>query len=565
MNIPSRHSACFFFFNVTSVLLLGTATLAADEPRASDPVEGLAAVLRTPLERPTREELDARRRSITKCAATLQSPTQLQRALMLDNWRDADQDPRLSEIDREARTALAHRFERSLQMALRSGDRATQLACAALIAEVGVPASSPISEIGRGMAKDLVESLKESNDPQFREATARVLGKIYADPAVAVPALERLLKSRMVSDRRGAAAGLDEMVHTIVQLRPPLGVGGFTLTAWDAAKAAALAATAASKGLEDDDPEARRLSARAIRGAALVLSRLVPEPEQPNAGLGGRVDKPMTPAEVKSLAIALKEQGSNLGRRLDDANISALLAANEALEAIAEARLRSRLLRETEKSSKDVPIDELIGEGLRSALPGLGKELSHKEVRVRLAALYVLETLETEAAPVADPVVEALKDSNSFVRWGAVRTLGQTAPLKADKAAPALALLIDDRNGDVRGSVLQALARYGRAAKAAVPALTRALAAPDEETQVLSARALGSIGADAGPAVPALIKALAASESEVRVASAQALGKIGPPALSASQALQKALNDPDNRVRQAATDALFQIQPQPNS
>ena len=234
-----------------------------------------------------------------------------------------------------------------------------------------------------------------------------------------------------------------------------------------------------------------------------MLSALIPEPIEPNGFLRGQENNAITPAEVKPLAVALKEQGSNLGRRLEDANITSLLAANEAFEAIAEARLRSRLLRRVEKPSKEEPIDELLGEGLRSALPGLEKELSHKEVPVRLAALYVLETLETEAAPVADSVVEALKDSNSFVRWGAVRTLGKTSPLKADKAVPALASLIDDRNGDVRGSVLQALAGYGRGAKAAVPALTRALAAPDGETQVLSAPRLGpSVQTPAPPCRP---------------------------------------------------------------
>ena len=266
MNIPSRHSACFFLFNVTSVLLLGTAELAADEPRASDPVEGLRAVLRTPLERPTREELDARRRGITKYAAKLQSPTQLQRTLMLDSWYDGDQDPGLAEIDRQARTALAHRFERALQMALLSGDRATQRACVAMIGEVGVPGTSAIAELGRGLTKELIESLKESNDPQLREAMAKVLGKTYADPSVTVPALERLLKSRTLSDRLGAAAGLDAMVHTIVKLGPGFAVGGFSLIPADAAKAAALVATAASKGLEDDDPEVRRVSAGRYAG-----------------------------------------------------------------------------------------------------------------------------------------------------------------------------------------------------------------------------------------------------------------------------------------------------------
>jgi HEAT repeat protein len=570
MNLTSRRSAWFFFFSVMGALVSGAASLAADELPANDPVEALAAVLRAPTGS-TPAELDARRKGIAKYAERLQGPGLLRNALMLDAWRGEDDENRaIAEIDRHARGDLLRRFERSLRMGMRSGDPATQLATVAMIGEVGKTMrwASPDTDFGRTLATELVEVLKNSKDAQLREAAARVLGKIYVDPKLAVPVLDRLLKSRVVSDRRGALAGLGKMARNALELTPSRAsdMTGFKVKPGNAAAGAALVPPAASKGLADEDAEVRRLSAEAIREAARVLSGLIPEPRQRDVRLGEPAnDGGFTPAEAKPLALALKEQAPNLGRRLDDADLGALLAANEALEAIADARLRSRILRASEKSSKEKPIDELLAEGLRSALPGLAKELSHKEVRVRLAALYVLETLETEAAPVAASVVLALTDPNSVVRWGAVRTLGGAAPLEAGKAVPGLAGAIDDRSGDVRGSALHALARYGPAAKAAVPALTRALAAPDAETQVLSAQALGAIGPEAGPAVPALTKTLAAPETEARAASAQALGKIGPAALSATAALQKALSDPDSGVREAATDALLLVQPPPRS
>jgi HEAT repeat protein len=565
MNLASRRSAWFFILSMTCALVSGTATLGADVPAANDPVEALAAVLRTPTVGPTREELDARRTGVARYLERLQGPAQLRDALTLDAWREQDENRQLAEIDRQARNALLRRFERSLQMALRSGDPATRLATITMIGEVGttMPGASPDTGFGRALATELLEVFKDSNDAQLREAAARVLGKIYVDPKLAVPVLDRLMKSRVVSDRRGAAAGLGKLARTALQLVARASdITDFKLKPGDAAAGAALVPPAASTGLADEDADVRRLSAGAIREAAGVLGGLVPEPRQ---FVERATDKGVTPAEAKPLASALKEQAPNLGRRLDDADLGALLAANEALEAIAEARLRSRILRASEKSFKEKPIDELLAEGLRSALPGLAKELSHKEVRVRLAALYVLETLETEAAPAVASVVLALKDPNSFVRWGAVRTLGGAAPFEADKAVPGLAGLIDDPSGDVRGSALHALARYGPAAKAAVPALMRALAAPDAETRVLSAQALGSIGPDAAPGVSALTKTLAAPETEARATAAHALGKIGPAALSATAALQKALNDRDSGVRQAATDALLLIQPPPRS
>src|SRR5262249_22754691 len=161
-----------------------------------------------------------------------------------------------------------------------------------------------------------------------------------------------------------------------------------------------------------------------------------------------------------------------------DADLTVCLAANEALEAVADLRLR--LLAEAaavDRITDDkpaAPADDPLRDGLRAALRPLAEELAHKNVRVRLAALYVLESLEAEAAPLAAGIVAALQDDDVFVRWAAARTLGKMAPLEADKAVPELARRLDDANGDVRATAVAALERYGPQAKAAVPELRRA-------------------------------------------------------------------------------------------
>jgi HEAT repeat protein len=253
----------------------------------------------------------------------------------------------------------------------------------------------------------------------------------------------------------------------------------------------------------------------------------------------------------------LKDQVPKLVQRLSDPDLRCCLAVNQALEATAGARSRLRQIRQTGAGPAEKQLDDVMAEGLRTALPALSKELSHKEVRVRLAALYVLETLDVEAVPAAGALAAALKNDNSFVRWGAVRALGKMAPLEADKAVPGLAGVVEDANGDVRGTALFALQRYRRSAKAAVPALTRALKREDAEMRVLAIQALGAVGPEARPAVPGLVDALAAKETEVRAEAAKALGRIDPSNREAEAALIKALNDPESEVRMAASDALL--------
>src|SRR5262249_13106611 len=152
---------------------------------------------------------------------------------------------------------------------------------------------------------------------------------------------------------------------------------------------------------------------------------------------------------------ALNEQTPQVARTLGDTDISVCLAAHEALEAIADARLRllnkvAAIARLTGDKPGATPPDDPLRDGLRAALRPLAAALLHKDVRVRLAALYVLESLEAEAAPLATGLVRVLADDDAFVRWAAVRTLGRIAPLEADKAVPGLAQLLDDANGDVR-------------------------------------------------------------------------------------------------------------------
>jgi HEAT repeat protein len=199
-------------------------------------------------------------------------------------------------------------------------------------------------------------------------------------------------------------------------------------------------------------------------------------------------------------------------------------------------------------------------------VPPLGEKLSHQEVSVRLAVLYALETLEMDAAPAAPAVVKALADDNSFVRWGATRALGRMAPLTGKDSAAAVkalgkAVADEKENVRVRNAAAAALARFGIAAKEAVPGLSAAVSKGEPELRVNGMRALQAIGAAAQDAVPTVSAALQTKDTPlaVRLEAAKTLAKLGPAAAAGRPALLEALNDPHPEIRLAAAEALLTI------
>jgi HEAT repeat protein len=193
----------------------------------------------------------------------------------------------------------------------------------------------------------------------------------------------------------------------------------------------------------------------------------------------------------------------------------------------------------------------------------VGKSLGHEDVRVRLGAIYVLEALETAAAPAVGAVVKVTTDKNPFIRWGAARVLGRMAPREPAAVVPAgvvpaLAKLLKDDNRDVFVTALAALERYGPNAKDAVPALGEVVKNDGEAGLRLAAiRALLAVGTDARRASDELRDALAAPDTPVRAAAARALGRLGATEPATKEALRKALADPDASVREAASEALL--------
>jgi HEAT repeat protein len=562
--------------------LLGVGVATALSAEAPDPV----AELREELRRPVPEEpraLRAYEARLLACAKRVVRPGDLCAALMLGEWRAGGGGPRVPpgrggppEVQLKVRKEMAGRFQEALRQLLRKGDRVRRLAALTLVGELADAESAGAAEEGpeegggapgsttAPLAPDLVGLLGSEKDAAVRVGAVKALCKLRPEPEVLTPPLRKALGAKAVSERRAAAEGLGGLLTA----RPR------EAHAWAwVLQAGPRLVPLAGRGLKDEDAVVRRRCLGAIRQAARGLEQGIPQPSGwgrawglPDPGeKGAEAAHRQFAAEVwdrlAPLARSLNGQTPAVTRCLKDPDLSVCLAAHGALETIVTARhrllqLAASLPRPRKGEKGAVDFKDALDKGA-DAVPQLVGSLGHKEVRVRLASLYVLETLGAAAAPAADGLARALSDKDPFVRWGAARALANMAPHGAASAVPALAKVLDDDSRDVRVTAAVALRRYGGSAGPAVGALADVVRRGDAQMRVLAIRALEAVGKGARPAVPALVKALSTEETAVRAAAARALGRLGAADRSARAALLKALDDPDADVRRAAGGALL--------
>lgn len=544
---------------------------------AADPVKDLQKALQQFHGLPNLDEVDAKRlkqfkEQLQATAEKIVRPGDLRRALFLGEWRgvifsrevaapQGEEDP-FGKIHQDVRAQLVKRLEKSLRSSLQAPDVVRRLAAVTFLRDMAMDemrmqgvrlerTHTAIPELrwtpnlnreglsGRftpRLAPALSSLLSAKQEqPKLRAAAMRALADIAPGTEKTLDALKPLLRpERAIDERRAAAESLTRMVHLLKEQDDSLPAQFLHL--WQAAPRLV---AAAGLGLEDKEGDIRRLCLEAIHQSA----RSFFDARRPHR----------REAADRLLIRSVNEQMPAVSRNLSRADASVRLAAHQVLETFASMRLTLRGWYPAKEEK------QWFG-GLLDAVPELAKNsLSNADVRTRLAALYVLETLGDAATPAVAQLTQKLKsDKNDFVRWGAARALHNLAPAKADEVVSALAGALKDDSDKVRLTAVAALERYGPKAASAVKPIA-ALIDKKQNAKIRfgAIRALSAIGKEARPATDAVIQALTDSESNVRAAAAWALGQFGDLNETARKALAKALHDSDSDVRQAASDAIL--------
>jgi HEAT repeat protein len=564
-----------------------------------DPVEDLRRAFTLRLEdasRPTKEVLSFREKTLQARIDNLKTLGDLRRALALQGWKadDTSAHADIRKLDRRLRGVVADRFTKRVQHIVKDGDANSRLAVANLFAEMGPSVRALDPEDVGGFARPLaplVIDLTRNRDLGVRQEALRALGTIHADPKLAVPELQKHLEKDELGPRRVAAHSLVQMLKVVNQLKKGKTESGVSATQEEFVETAALVVAAVANGLNDSDPQVRALSLEAFQAAAVSLAEMI-ETSPFSPGSFPFEGWPLTAKEkaeveetsnwvkkdvarVQSLIDALREQNARLAKALSDPEPAVRFMAATAVESIGNVRLRlKRRLASlpvvkadtihypgTADLGKSDPLEGFLKTGLDQVV----RLLTDPDVRIRRAAVDILEILGDAAATALPVLTEALSDPDKFVRWGAARALKAFPPAKAIGAVPGLARLVCDPDLSVRMAAAETLELFGPLAKDAVPALAQAIVTGDAEPRVAAMVALAATGPEnAKAAVPQLVDALTHPDARVRKAAAETLGKIGPPARAAIPALRRALGDEDNDVRVNASDAILSIlQPAP--
>src|SRR5262245_53545982 len=217
--------------------LAGVLVLAGALSAAPDPVEELRQVLRS--EAATAEQ---REKTLKGLIDRLRGMGDLRRALMLSEWKETvPRPPAIAEADAAARAQIAQRFVKQVEAVVadlefkddqeRKRKATARLAVANMIAEMGPNVAGLKAEEIGGFTRTLAKSMKKlAEDARAGQKAAsqavrwealRALGRINADPDIAVPELKSALKDPDLGARRVAADSLGQMVRVVDYLRKP--------------------------------------------------------------------------------------------------------------------------------------------------------------------------------------------------------------------------------------------------------------------------------------------------------------------------------------------------------
>jgi len=187
------------------------------------------------------------------------------------------------------------------------------------------------------------------------------------------------------------------------------------------------------------------------------------------------------------------------------------------------------------------------------------KLIQHRSPQVREKAINALVQYGKSQVPALRAVVENRAAGPG--RLAACRALGGIGP-NAKAAAPALAKALQDSGWNDRDAAAEALGRIHADVDTSTAALLAALHDADQRVRGVSARALGRLRSADAKIVAALAAALKDDDANVRAAAAMALQEIGPRAKAAVAELEKAAAAPEFISAQAAQEALKTIRGQ---
>lgn len=419
---------------------------------------------------------------------------------------------------RTLETADASLIMPAIETLSEAGAKAVPLLCEALKNEkTDYWACLILAQIGpeaRDAVPHLVPLLKRP-EPEVRKEAVIALGEIGPAAAPAVPEIVRILNEdelmgvryaaayalgRIGQKHQAAQAALERSAETDDGVLRVLAVWALVQLNPASEEIEEQAARIILQGLTSDNPNERRIAARAVAESEPVRDEALP-----------------------GLIAAIQDA--------DEETIEQLISAIAAMGEEAVPRI-VRALKVKELRPYAVQVAIRLGPQAKKAVPALIEVLRNnaEDPLVLREVAFALGAIGPDAAAATDVLVDQLSHDNVEVRVGACYALGRIGP-RARSATKTLVQVAKTEEDLPRVAAVWALLRIH----------------PDSEKL-------------ARFSVPILVEALSSDRPLVRAEVASALGDIGPVARTALPQLQQALQDPEPIVQEAAAAAIRRIE-----
>lgn len=409
----------------------------------------------------------------------------------------------------------------------------------------------PPALVSRSDLSDAVAAaLQKVKDPDLLAVGLRSFGK--SSPRAAD--LAKVLSPHQTADNPVVREAVGEALASVLANAVP--AQKFIGKAKGFVDAATQSLPLVAKSLDDADTRTQWWALEGLHTTIKAVTEVVNNESRPGPGDDAKV-------KLGAQLDALNPVFDGIGTALP--KLKGPLAADDTAVRISAARL----LDEVGYLRRALLVAQPAGAGplpsaLKAAYPALAQRMADPDPEVRLAAVEAIESLD-RGVDGSTALIQAASDPSIFVRWAAGRALGRLADGPPEAGEPAarinaLARLVGDRDIDVRTAALTAIAKYGTAAKSAIPDVAAAAGRGDVEPRLAAIKALAALQSDAESTVPVLIEGLRHRDLRLRRAAAAALVRFGAKARPALDELRIAMDSTDPELRLAAAAAILAIE-----
>jgi hypothetical protein len=395
-----------------------------------------------------------RDKAISEAVSEISNPLECWKAASLGDWREFNPDGSVAAGDRDARAKLLLKFREGLTKAFQTNSQEENDSILELVMSICKEERQGAGQ--KPFSSTCAEVISQSfwkGDVDVRVARIRAYGILCPEIQEGLKVFSSLENDSEIRIRRASMDGLSYWMEAVGPAKESKDSTSVSRLKNQAILCAAVLPIT-DKSLSDKSPEIRKRAVAQVMISCLCLVALISDPngKVPLDAIDTRaLDIKEERTAASKLGLVIESMKPKITGLLRDSDMETRLHAHEVVEAMALGRKawKSQAVAQNEKFSIEL-----------TAIPKeLAVSLADSNYRVRRIAMDTLELLGADSIQVTPRIITALDDSDRFVRWAAIRALGEMGPSVREEALPKLTQMLQDQDGDVRKAAAQAVAR----------------------------------------------------------------------------------------------------------